>query len=739
MDSLPPKSGIDRTFWLDAALLFLLELALFLPALLRGEIPFFMDTIAQFYPIRHHAAQLLHDGQLPFWNRTMFCGVPLLANPQWGLLYPLNWPFLAWPGPFWFTVSYPLHFAIGGLGVYALVRKLTASRLAGWAGALAFLFSTMTLSRIAFGAHHLALAWVPWAWLLLHNVGWVSTHQFVKRTLLLTCIIALQLLSGAPQVAFYALLSYGILALAVVFLRTYESYRSHESHGSYRTCFQPLAILFLSALLGMMLAAPQLLPTWKFVQACDRGEGLSLEQVMAGTLDSAAWGHALFGGTGQAEDRSDAPEDPESTAYLGVWALVALIAILLRARKSLRFLLILAGLFIWAHPAVAPFLYRHAPLYASFHDPKRVLTIAAIALSVLSGVGLQKFFSAGGKGLKINNAISIIFIALAAASQASFGFTHLDLKFCRAGDFFDHRRAVQLPRDGRFFAFDTFARDTGGRGIYSYDYPSMTNRLFPNAAAFYGLEDVQGYDAFKLKPYAAMMRAVNRGSIILYESHFGLITNPASPMVARFATRYATGPADSHFALPGEASRKSDTSTAPFKAEAIEAGGEIWLKYKRFDPLVSFWPKAVIGDPFSAEADEANRTQLILNSGQNIPDFRWPESEEIGSIEQTKFEANTVEIQFTAPEGGGFILLRDAFAPGWSAKVDGTEAPVLLAEGMFRAVPVPAGSHTLTMRYWPPGLTAGLLLALLGVIVCAGFIYLIMNQPPRQSFAQTRP
>ena len=54
----------------------------------QGAIPWFMDTVTQFYPLRLHAAHLLWQGELPLWNRTIFGGVPFLANPQWGLLYP---------------------------------------------------------------------------------------------------------------------------------------------------------------------------------------------------------------------------------------------------------------------------------------------------------------------------------------------------------------------------------------------------------------------------------------------------------------------------------------------------------------------------------------------------------------------------------------------------------------------------------------------------------------------------
>jgi len=65
-------------------------------------------------------------------------------------------------------------------------------------------------------------------------------------------------------------------------------------------------------------------------------------------------------------------------------------------------------------------------------------------------------------------------------------------------------------------------------------------------------------------------------------------------------------------------------------------------------------------------------------------------------------------------------VTRDSFARGWRAFVDGTEAPVLRANGKHRAVPVPAGEHEVALRYDPPGLASGLWLSLLSILAGVG-------------------
>ena len=64
----------------------------------------------------------------------------------------------------------------------------------------------------------------------------------------------------------------------------------------------------------------------------------------------------------------------------------------------------------------------------------------------------------------------------------------------------------------------------------------------------------------------------------------------------------------------------------------------------------------------------------------------------------------------------GMLVLADSWDDGWSAEIDGSPAPLLVANGYQRAVHLPAAAQTVTMRYWPDGLTAGLLSAALSAM-----------------------
>ena len=78
----------------------------------------------------------------------------------------------------------------------------------------------------------------------------------------------------------------------------------------------------------------------------------------------------------------------------------------------------------------------------------------------------------------------------------------------------------------------------------------------------------------------------------------------------------------------------------------------------------------------------------------------------------TTYTPTHIEIQ-VATSSAGYLLLTDAYYPGWQATVNDIPALIYRADIMFRAVPVPAGEHTIAFDYqpyWLPGaLWAGLL------------------------------
>jgi hypothetical protein len=66
-------------------------------------------------------------------------------------------------------------------------------------------------------------------------------------------------------------------------------------------------------------------------------------------------------------------------------------------------------------------------------------------------------------------------------------------------------------------------------------------------------------------------------------------------------------------------------------------------------------------------------------------------------------------------DGPGWLVVRSTHARGWRATLDGQPAALLRADGRHRAVAIPSGRHTVTLRYEPPWLWPGVALTLFSV------------------------
>ena len=99
-------------------------------------------------------------------------------------------------------------------------------------------------------------------------------------------------------------------------------------------------------------------------------------------------------------------------------------------------------------------------------------------------------------------------------------------------------------------------------------------------------------------------------------------------------------------------------------------------------------------------------------------------------IEWRRDEPDRQSLQVTATDRC-FVVIADAWAPGWSARVDGRPARLILVDAALRGVSLPAGSHSLDLAYVPPGWGTGRLLAGLGWLawIGAGLLALLRASP----------
>jgi hypothetical protein len=92
-----------------------------------------------------------------------------------------------------------------------------------------------------------------------------------------------------------------------------------------------------------------------------------------------------------------------------------------------------------------------------------------------------------------------------------------------------------------------------------------------------------------------------------------------------------------------------------------------------------------------------------------------------------QFEAaGRLELEVQAAEPAR-LLLRDAWARGWRARVNGALAPLEHDEGLHLRVSVGPGRQRVELDYWPPGLSAGLALSLVSALA----VTILLLRAPR--------
>lgn len=71
-----------------------------------------------------------------------------------------------------------------------------------------------------------------------------------------------------------------------------------------------------------------------------------------------------------------------------------------------------------------------------------------------------------------------------------------------------------------------------------------------------------------------------------------------------------------------------------------------------------------------------------------------------GQVEVVTYDSSRIALQVNAP-APAYLVLKEAFYPGWEATVNDRPTPILRANLLFRAVPIPAGESAVVFRFDP--------------------------------------
>jgi hypothetical protein len=428
-----------------AALALATALLLYAPFVFRGRVLYWGTAMWQFWPWRSFAASELRAGRVPLWNPYAGNGVPLLADHQTAVFYPLNIVFWLLPVERAMGYSLILHAILAAVTMYALARDLEVRHLGSAVAGIAFAFSGYMVARGSFLTEIAALPWLPLIWLFGRRLVW---RRRPRDLAWLSLALAIQFLAGHAQTWFYSLISLALYG-------AWEAWRAgrarettaHEGGRWVRLGRWVTATAWLGGAVvwGVGLAAVQFLPTAELGRNAIRVEDTGWE---AYALQYSFWPWRLltlampnFYGSPAHGDFWGYATYWEDAGYVGVlplaFALYALAAWFRRSRRGdlqpralgavppfvslATFALLMA---LGKNTPFYMFFFRYVPGFGSFQAPARWLCVFTPAIALLGGIGVD--------ALRPSKRLRFI-CRLAAAGAGSVALTALAAQFLLVG------------------------------------------------------------------------------------------------------------------------------------------------------------------------------------------------------------------------------------------------------------------------------------------------------------------
>ncbi len=90
-------------------------------------------------------------------------------------------------------------------------------------------------------------------------------------------------------------------------------------------------------------------------------------------------------------------------------------------------------------------------------------------------------------------------------------------------------------------------------------------------------------------------------------------------------------------------------------------------------------------------------------------------------VEMTRYTPNRISLRVTAG-APALLLVTNNYLPYWRATIDGAEAPVLRADYTFQAIPVPAGTHEVSLAFRSAPFEKSLVVSGIALLVAAAAI-----------------
>jgi hypothetical protein len=738
------------------------SLAFYFPLVFLGRALVDYDAFVYFYPQRVYLAQSLLAGHIPLWDPQLFLGAPFLANPQTAVLYPPSWLFLLGPVQSVYAAQLVLHAFLAAYFTYLLVRHaFGVMPLAAALGGLAYAFGGFAVGQVGHLNQISAAAWLP-AVLLAYN-----RFAVTRRVAWLACgalALAMQLLAGHPQETYMTLLVLGVFGLVTAPWRS-------------RWLFACAAGGAAMCLLGACLAAAQLLPTLELAPLSIRGDGVNWADAVAGSLPPYLAVRALLPPYWLTVPYTEyLGYVGVCTVTLGLLAvlggrtravafglIVSLLGIALALGEN-------SGFFALAFTSV--------PEFDTFRVPARWLLLWAFGASVLAAAGAD-WIGRGSQvylrsprlwlralllvlilvvclGWQIYNGedfparrTPLVFGALMVATLAIGALPHLtrpslalvlllalsggelwaaaNASVARQappaavteGEMVDWFRSHGVGSQERLLSLARPEYVPASEGEVRAQLASLPaplvdqvlvaqkwhDTLTPNVPLQYGLSTADGYDGGVLP----LLRWLHLSGLV--------VQSPRPDGV--LLTRLSDVPSDRTLDLLGVRYVIANATAAPRpNLQMVDMGDlRLFVRPENVPRSLLVFGATPAADEQSAlarmaAADFDPNREVVIEGDASPLSAQAPADAVTPDVADA--EHWHARVSLTQP---GYLLQREAWYPGWHARVDGVEVPLLRADSLFRAVSLQPGDHDVDISFDSSSFKRGALLSVAGMVV----------------------
>lgn len=721
--------------------------------------PIMADVVSFTYPMQMLAIDLLKDGRWPLWNPYILSGTPLLANFQSAPFSPTNLVYFVFERLTAWSFQIILQHVLAAVFTYFLLRNWKVSNFGSVLGGIVFAFSGFNLLWSQWNGHALAAAFIPLV--LLLGDKWLLGGKYVFGTCL-SFAIALQVLSGYPQVIFYSL-------VALVFLWVFRIERS-------KIFFSKTIFLGIFSLLGLGLGAFQILPGAELLSISQRGiEPHPFDWAFLPFIKVITFFAPDYFGNHSTGNYWGPQDYTSNIGFVGVVApILAGLALPLAKNKRevlLCFILLLVALILAFPTPFSILLWKSGFLGFQAASAHRSLVLFNLSVALLAGFGVDYF-------LKVKNLTTkwaFLFPGITIIGFAGYAFLFyiltqnypdffsgdvrgiqsyvvairnsvlplMILIFTWAIIIFSKNKDLIIKNLATVFLFCLLILELFRFG-WKFNPFSSRHIIFPQTPVLdflqrqespfrttgswvipinlrmpYKLESLEGYDAVYPLGISQFISAINtgtsQGNVI---RKYGIVDNVTSTLMDLVNTKYYLVIKKDSQNAPSSEGKIPDNFTDDRFSIAFEDKSVAILENKNVLPRAFMVYDWEIVD---------NSTALDKLLSFNFPLGRKVLLEEEPSVKRIDRKKTDWSVDyknygeqesklFVKTKEGGMLFISETFYPGWKAYIDGEEEKIMRADFAFRAIPVTGGEHVVEFKYEPKSFLLGIQLSTLSLL-----------------------